>query len=919
MNPIRIFISSPGDVKEERERAVEVIHSLRRRYARKFVLLPVVWEDLPLEPDMSFQQGIDLFLQNPGVDIAVFILWSRLGSPLGPAIRKSDGSPYRSGTEREYDLLTHARRQSLETEGTARPRMIVYTRRDDSSFHARLRGRKTEELAELLEQKQLAESFMRETFHDPESATNISAYHPFDRPATFSQRLRVHLQAMLDEMAGDADEVIWDITRQGPPFLGLDAFQPEHSEIFYGREEEILEARHSLKHQASNGCAFLLLSGASGSGKSSLARAGILPELITHEPDHTAEVWKHLIATPSELGTDPILGLLERIVSKELLPELDGQVPSLTKLAADLARDPAAFFGYAFPKALEAASARLGGSIRIVILIDQLEELFTRDATGSAMRAGFLNFVETLARSGSFWILATVRSDFYQEIQSEPALVRMKEGKGLMDVLPPHPDAIARLIEEPARLAGLVFEEKDGQRLSQRILRDAALQPELLPLLEFVLLELCHAAGPDGVLTHDAYDRLGGVDGALRHKAKQTYEALPPDARRTFGNVMQSMVTLNAADDADTEIEKPVRVHALLEHFPSGSPERAFIHAFIDARLFTTGFSTEKNAPTVTVAHEALLRVWDRMIEWHGENRDFLLARSRIAARMKEGSPLLKGDPLLDSARFFLTTKPDGFTEAQKPWITRAVQQAEDMEKRTTRLRRITFASLLLLAIAASIAAAWAVSARSDAKHQQDLAIQARISAEKALSTERANFAKYQSTSKRTFEAIESYFSAFPEDQVLVMLGEFTGIFKKALSGMDTDKRPPKLLSDLATITEMHALLTVRLAKGQNTPKLLASIQQASRLYAESLDLRKEALKQSPEPADCISVIDQFIGQIRLRNDVPKPFIPIYQSLILKKAEVIRQYFDAIPNDYPNYQQLVVPLRQALEEELSKL
>lgn len=78
---VRIFISSPNDVKQERERAREVIESLRRRYARHFALKPVFWEDLPLQPEMSFQQGIDAVLCSQGVDIAVFILWTRLGTP----------------------------------------------------------------------------------------------------------------------------------------------------------------------------------------------------------------------------------------------------------------------------------------------------------------------------------------------------------------------------------------------------------------------------------------------------------------------------------------------------------------------------------------------------------------------------------------------------------------------------------------------------------------------------------------------------------------------------------------------------------------------------------------------------------------------------------------------------------------------
>lgn len=116
MKTIRIFISSPGDVKEERERARQVVESLRRRYSRRVTLQPVLWEDLPLQSDMSFQQGIDGVLSEKGVDVAVFILWSRLGSPLGPSISRPDGTAYLSGTEREFEIVMRARAFSLEKE-----------------------------------------------------------------------------------------------------------------------------------------------------------------------------------------------------------------------------------------------------------------------------------------------------------------------------------------------------------------------------------------------------------------------------------------------------------------------------------------------------------------------------------------------------------------------------------------------------------------------------------------------------------------------------------------------------------------------------------------------------------------------------------------------------------------------------------
>ncbi len=110
---IRIFISSPGDVAEERDKARAVIERLASRYGDQVTLKPVLWEDFALTADKPFQPGIDDVLSNEhGIDIAVFILWSRLGSEVGGPTTKNDGTPYRSGTERELDLMLQAREKS---------------------------------------------------------------------------------------------------------------------------------------------------------------------------------------------------------------------------------------------------------------------------------------------------------------------------------------------------------------------------------------------------------------------------------------------------------------------------------------------------------------------------------------------------------------------------------------------------------------------------------------------------------------------------------------------------------------------------------------------------------------------------------------------------------------------------------------
>lgn len=702
LKTVRILISSPGDVVDERGRARRIIDGLRRRYAHRFVIKHVLWEDLPLQADMSFQEGIDLLLsQDGGVDIGVFILWSRLGSPVGDDVRRPDGSEYRSGTEREFELLIEARERSLDRGegGPPRPHILVYRRDDENSFHEGMRGLPTNEKEEALNQKKLVESFFAEQFKE-------SAHHVYDRPAAFSQRLRRHLQGLLDQMAeGLTQENIWDIDTQGAPFMGLAAFEPSHADVFFGREDEILEARSAFREQAGKGCAFLLLCGASGSGKSSLARAGVVPAIVENELDEQVAVWRSVVTTPFELAPDPISALVSRIAAEDILPELvsDTEVAALVEV---LRRDPETACKLQLKPAFVRADKRLKGPLRLILVIDQLEELFASAAIPMAERTAFLAVLGAMARSGKVWVLATVRSDFYEQLQSEPSLVSMKSGAGQLDILPPGADSLRRLVEEPALLAGLRFEKRaDGQSLSDVILRDAAAHPELLPLIEYLLREL-YEQRDGNVLTFAAFKDLGNsVEEALGRRAEKVLKSLPPDARATLDSVLQALVTLgeNAEDLTYTDLgdthaggEHVVRQRALLSSFPKGTPARTLIDAFVAERLFTAGGTPDRGA-TITVAHESLLRVWYPAVNWAERNRDFLHTRAHVAQRYKEGTRLLEEDPLFGAAKDHLARNPEGFPEELRTYIKESVRTVEEHRKRVYTAVAVVIAAVVAL------------------------------------------------------------------------------------------------------------------------------------------------------------------------------------------------------------------------------
>lgn len=699
MKTIRIFISSPGDVLEERQRAKQVIEHLRTRYAGRLELKAVLWEDLPLGAETSFQQGIDLVVsEEHAVHIAVFILWSRLGSPLGAFTRKKDGSAYRSGTEREFDVIMAARALNREQGMSDEPKVLVYTRTDEASFVERMRGKKTEEMNELLSQKKQVEQFLKEEFHDPATGANKRAYHPFDQPATFSKTFRTHLQELLDAAAGGVEAPpVWDVATMGSPFRGLEAFGFEHAPIFFGREDEILEAERALKRKACDGCAFLLLSGASGSGKSSLARAGLMPSIARHESDAQIPGWRLAAATPSELGEDLCAGLARLLCSPGVLPELNTSADTGTLLGESLSKGPLLAVDSCLRPALERARNGRPAASRLLLLIDQLEELFTNEKYDQTGRERFTLALEAMAKSGVIWVVATVRGDYYHDCQRLGPLMRMKAGAGQLDVLPPPADAYHRLIEYPARISGLSFESRDGAPLANRIMNDATVHPELLPLVSYVLRELFERRTPEGLLTSSVYESLGGAEGALAMRAEQTFERLSPKAQASFGAVARSLVRVG---DGGQAVRDRPDVSGL-EREPGASE---LVGAFVADRLFVTDRDARGKA-TVTVAHEAVLRSWKRLADWINENRSLLMARARVenAARVweeqgRDEEYLISGGRPLAEAKTVLQEFGDGLSPGAQDHVRLSVRSA--------RRKRWLLASTAVVLLAALVGGA---------------------------------------------------------------------------------------------------------------------------------------------------------------------------------------------------------------------
>jgi WD40 repeat protein len=626
---VRIFFSSPSDVAIERDCARHVVALLGRWYGDRVTLVPVMWEELALTAEMPFQDQIDLVAKS--VDIAVFIVWSKIGTPV-----VVDGRHYKSGTEREFDLVL----RTLEDTGGTRPDVLFYFRRDNASFDRLLQDENDDGKLRLLEEKKLVNVFLQENFWSEQG--NRRAYHHFQHPVDFAVRLKVHLMGLIDQRIDRAALITNEVWTE-VPYRGLEAFDLEHAAIFFGREVEVVELEQRLRDRHRfvleglmgrsklSSSAFVAVIGASGSGKSSLVRAGLQASLTRFNLDQGVGVWRTVVLIPGQTDGNLLLGLVRVIAETPgALPELRAFGIPPSDLAESLARAPLEAVSLCFNPVFLRLSDSVGGRVQLLIVIDQFEELFTDDRIGEADREGFLCALEALAQSGWCWVVSTLRSDFYSLAQRSKTFLRMKGDTGHFDLLPPGPEAIRRIITEPARLAGQRFEKiENGESLDGKILEDAQRQADNLPLLSDLLLELyLQRSQPENKLTFAAYQELGGLEGALTKRADKVFSDLPPDQQSAWPELLHALVTVEV--DADTF---GVRRRANKTKLANTPAKAGLIDAFVKARLLTA--SGDSAEDTVSFAHEALLREWSRIAEWIRENRQYLQIRSRVEQSMK--------------------------------------------------------------------------------------------------------------------------------------------------------------------------------------------------------------------------------------------------------------------------------------------
>ncbi|WP_344836106.1 BTAD domain-containing putative transcriptional regulator [Actinocorallia longicatena] len=463
----------------------------------------------------------------------------------------------------------------------------------------------------------------------------------------------------------------------GGPYLGLATYQPEDSTRFFGRERltgRLAELVGTLP--------LVGVFGASGSGKSSLIRAGLIARLAREDGR-----WTPVLFTPAER---PLTALAAAV------QDLTGESPD--RLAKEILEDPGAL-----------AAALPDGGPRVLLVADQFEEAYTLCAD-DAERGAFIDAL--LAARGKATIVLGVRADFLARVSEHAGLVEALDGAQLI-VGPPAAAELRAIATGPAERAGLTLEPA----LLAAVVADAGGGPGALPLVSHALLETWRGSrGRE--LSLAAYLAAKGVHGAVAETAERVYGELDPADQ---GTVRQIFLRLTALGDGTEDTRRPIS-RAELTGLAAAHVLTAILDRLAAEHLVVLGDDR------VELGHEALIRAWPRLRGWLGEDRAELEVHRRLtqAARNwellgRDAGALYRGAPLHAALRW-AAERPGELNRAERTFLQTA-RAAEATEIRTVRRqnRRLTRllavgAAVLLLAVAAG---AVALDQRSEAAHRQ--------------------------------------------------------------------------------------------------------------------------------------------------------------------------------------------------------
>ncbi|TMV04208.1 hypothetical protein FGK63_18140 [Ruegeria sediminis] len=475
------------------------------------------------------------------------------------------------------------------------------------------------------------------------------------------------------------------------PYRGLSAFQPEDSDRFFGREELVADILRRIQKQK-----VLAVGGASGSGKSSLVRAGLVSSLRQGRIPGS-EGWRIELFTP---GRDALSELYFRLRGNQENPRVHlDEFIARPSTARQVLRD--------------------AGPDPVLLAIDQFEELFTLNERGVAQ-----DFVDALAAitdpaDSKVRVVITIRTDFYQNCAAIPWLAEAVNRNQVL-VGPMTATDLRRAIVEPARLSGIYVE----QHLVDEIVAEAGNDAGVLPLMSHALVETwMRRLG--ATLTYEGYRSSGGIAGAIRQTADSVFDNdFSDEERRVAERLLLSLVT---PGEGGSDTRRILDRSEFQGDADAPIMERVILR-LTEARLLTV------DDETVQISHEALLRSWPRLNRWIERSRSDLRLRLRIVQMAEdwiesERDPelLLRGARLGYVLEWFEGHKDKtGAKEREFLQASSEAQQAAQKEAdlRRAKRRRLQIAAVTALAVlAVSATGASFVAFRQSRQAQENAAL----------------------------------------------------------------------------------------------------------------------------------------------------------------------------------------------------
>ncbi|HYQ67359.1 helix-turn-helix domain-containing protein [Actinophytocola sp.] len=472
---------------------------------------------------------------------------------------------------------------------------------------------------------------------------------------------------------GEADAGI--APGQPCPYPGLAAFQPGDAARFHGREA-LTEDLVSLVRERR----FAAVFGASGSGKSSLIRAGLIARLRAER--------RVVLLTP---GAHPLDECAARIAT------LAGG--SAATLRRELDENPRALH----MTVLQA----LTGDAELLLVVDQFEEVFTLCADADE-RAGFIRALLTAvqAENSRTRVVIGVRADFYAHCADHPELVTaLRDAQLLVGQM--STDELRRAVSQPA----IDTEGTLETALLARVIADAAGRPNVLPLVSHALRETWHRRRGN-TLTLTGYEASGGIHHALAQTAENVYTSLTEHQQRQARDIVLRLIALG---DGTEDTKRRVR----RDELPAGAEE--VLDSLVAARLVTV------DADTVELTHEALLDAWPRLRLWITEDRAALLVHQQLTdaamtwERENRDAGVLYRGSRLATAREWADRHHDDVR--RDPRVAQFLTASARRQNRTRLLGRATVALLAVLTLVASVAAVYATRQRDAAQAERDRAV----------------------------------------------------------------------------------------------------------------------------------------------------------------------------------------------------